>query len=482
MKSALLVLIFIAGELFGQSNPNELHRELLKKADASVAEAAQKAQLDPLRPIFHLTTAANWINDPNGPIYYNGQYHLFFQHNPYGDKWGNMSWAHAVSDDLAHWKRMPIALTPTPDSYDKDGVFSGCCVIDDNGIPTIIYTGTQPEVQCIARSYDGMNTWVKYEGNPVIEEPPMENLSGFRDPFVWKQDDQWLMALGSGIPGQGGAALLYRSKNLTEWEYLHPLCTGFGDMWECPNFFPLGDKWVLAVSPYGEVKYTIGEFKDLKFYPTTWERMDLGGRAGFYAPNCLLAPDGRRIMWGWITKGGTEGYPWNGMLTLPRVLTLREDGRLGIEPAAELKALRGAHVAHKNILLEDDKPFFIPDFKSNTFEMHAEFELMNSRGVGIQLLRSPDGQEKTTLRFDTTNLVLSCQDKEGYFQLLPGEKTLRLKIFVDRSVVEIYANDRACLTVRTFPKRKDSLGIQLFSVRKPAKVDIDLWEMGSMWE
>jgi beta-fructofuranosidase len=481
VRHFIFVLLF-SHILFAQPNPVEEHKKLLIKADVSVAQAAIKTQQDPLRPIYHLTTAANWINDPNGPIYFNGEYHMFYQHNPYGDKWGNMSWAHAKSKDLAHWQRLPIALTPNPDSYDKDGVYSGCCVIDDNGIPTIIYTGTQPETQCIARSYDGMKTWVKFEGNPVIANPPVEKTTGFRDPFVWKQGDEWLMALGSGILGQGGAAFLYRSKNLEEWEYVHPMATGFGDMWECPNFFPLGNKWVLAVSPFGEVKYTIGEFKDLKFQQTTWERMDLGGRAGFYAPNCLLAPDGRRIMWGWITKGGNEGYPWNGMLTIPRVLSLRKDGRLGMGPAEEIKALRGRFVEHKNIVLENEKPFLIPDFKSNTFEMKAEFELQNSRGVGIKLLRSPDGKEETDIHFDTTNLILACGDKQGYFQLLPGEDKLALHIFVDRSVIEIYANGRECLTVRTFPKEKDSLGIQVYTKRRAAKVDINLWEMKSMWE
>ena len=234
----IITIIAIATITSGTvSKPEEMdplnlqHKELVAKAETSVAEAAVKAQKDPLRPIYHLTTAANWINDPDGPVFFEGQYHIFFQHNPYGDSWGNMSWGHAVSSDLAHWRHLPIALVPSPGSYDKDGVWSGCCVVD-KGVPTIIYTGVYPEVQCIARSYDGMKTWVKYESNPVIAKRPRDDLQGFRDPFVWKEKDGWYMVLGSGIKGQGGAALLYRSKDLTEWEYMHPLCVDFGENWE----------------------------------------------------------------------------------------------------------------------------------------------------------------------------------------------------------------------------------------------------------
>ncbi|MCL4215878.1 MAG: glycoside hydrolase family 32 protein, partial [Candidatus Hydrogenedentes bacterium] len=145
------------------SNADKIHLQELERANASVKAAAPLAQADPLRPAFHITAEANWINDPNGPIYHDGEYHLFFQHNPYGDAWGNMSWGHVVSEDLVHWKHLPIALTPTPGSYDKDGIFSGCCVIND-GVPTIIYTGVEDGVQrqCIATSRDGMRTWTKH--------------------------------------------------------------------------------------------------------------------------------------------------------------------------------------------------------------------------------------------------------------------------------------------------------------------------------
>ena len=172
------------------------------------------------RPAYHFLPEKNWINDPNGLIQFNGEYHLFYQHNPVAAVWGNMTWGHAVSLDMVHWKHLPFALLPDQ-PYDKDGVFSGCTV-NDNGIATILYTGTQPEVQCIATSSD-MWTFSKFSGNPVIATPP-EGLktTGFRDPYVWKEADGWYMVLGSGIEGAGGAILLYHSPDLRQWHYLHP--------------------------------------------------------------------------------------------------------------------------------------------------------------------------------------------------------------------------------------------------------------------
>ena len=290
---------------------NREHKTLLIKANASVAEARNKTSQDPLRPVYHLTTPANWINDPNGPIYFNGEYHMFFQHNPYGSNWGNMSWGHAVSKDLVYWQHLPIALTPNPGSYDKDGVFSGCCVIND-GVPTIMYTGVSPEVQCIARSYDNMRTWVKYEGNPVIPKRPRDDLEGFRDPFAWKEGNMWYAVIGSGIKNQGGTALLYKSPDTLSWEYMHPLCIGFGQNWECPNFFKLGDKHVLVVSPHGEVKYSIGDYKNHTFTPGLWQRMDFGEREGFYAPNCLEDENGR------THNVGLDRWRWHRRIPLER--------------------------------------------------------------------------------------------------------------------------------------------------------------------
>src|SRR5579871_1584310 len=195
---------------------------------------------DPHRPRYHFMPPANWMNDPNGPIYVDGRYHLFYQHNPraaaWGDYdnsvpaappppdvvWGSMHWGHAVSTDLVNWRHLPIALTPTPDGPDKNGCFSGCAVIHE-GVPTLLYTGVSPECQCLAVSHDGLLTWQKDARNPVIAGPPAGwTRTDFRDPCVWQEGDEWLMLIGTGIKDVGGAALLYRSDDLIHWRYLHP--------------------------------------------------------------------------------------------------------------------------------------------------------------------------------------------------------------------------------------------------------------------
>ncbi|MBZ0288494.1 MAG: glycoside hydrolase family 32 protein, partial [Anaerolineae bacterium] len=215
-------------------------------------DARQKLAGDLHRPIYHYQPPYNWMNDPNGLIHWKGEYHLFYQHNPDSPLHANMHWGHAVSPDLVHWEDLPIALAPTPGGPDKDGVWSGCAVNGD-GVPTIFYTGVFPECQLVVRASDDMRSFEKYAGNPVIAAPPSGlNVTGFRDPFVWKEADGWYMVVGSGIKGVGGTVFLYRSPDLLYWEYIHPLLMGSKDetgvMWECPGFFNLGDKWVLYVS------------------------------------------------------------------------------------------------------------------------------------------------------------------------------------------------------------------------------------------
>ena len=465
------------------------HCKLIEQANVSVAEAGARAARDPLRPRYHLMSASRWIGDPNGPIVYNGEYHMFFQHNPYADSGARCSWGHAKSSDLARWKRLPIALTNGPQNYDSMHVASGCCVVHD-GLPTILYTGMRAlcngpkqrsEVQCIAHSHDGMVSWTKYPGNPVVAGPPRDDLVGFRDPFAWREEDTWYIVVGSGIKGEGGTALLYRSKDLTRWEYMHPLCVGFGEMWECPNFFPLGAKHVLVVSPYDSVRYAIGTYRDHHFSPESWHDLDLGGRRNFYAPNGLEDDQGRRIVWGWIQGGGTAGYPWDGVLSLPRILTLRSDGRLGMSPVPELHALRGTQVHLEDVLVTPDTPNLLADIEGKSLEIIVEFELMDATSFGLLVRRSPDGEEATPVGYDSVRKQLISGDRSGGFELLADEDTLRMQVFVDNSIIEIYVNGRICFTNRVYPRRPDSLGLSLFADGGSVRINsFDCWEMHAL--
>ena len=468
---------------------------------------------DPYRPEYHFFPPANWMNDPNGVIQWKGQYHLFYQYNPHGAFWGTIHWGHAVSPDLVHWTDLPIALAPTPGGPDEGGCWSGCAV-DDGGIPTIIYTGAHPQRPCVATSRDDLFTWEKYPGNPVISAPP-EGLDvvGFRDHSVWQEADTWYQVIGSGLRDVGGAALLYRSPDLIDWEYLNPLLVGdedqadpvwTGTMWECPDFFSAGDKYVLVVSaldtegnqdPY--TLYFVGTYVDHTFAPEVVRRLDFGD-ALFYAPQTFVDERGRRIMWGWVKEGRSDesqrAAGWAGVMALPRVLSLRPDGFLGFQPAPELEMLRGEHRRVIDVAVMPTSAVPLDDVRGDCLEIIAEFEPGDAEEFGLTVCRAPDGVEETRILYDAVGRRLIVDRErsslshdvdsgmhEGLLDLALDEP-LSLHVFLDRSVVEVYANGRACLTSRIYPSRPDSLGLALFARGGTANLtSLDVWQLTSIW-
>ena len=218
---------------------------------------ARRVARDPHHPIYHFTPPANWMNDPNGLIHWQGQTHLFYQYNPNGPLWGSIHWGHATSRDLVHWKRLPVAMAPRRGKPDADGCWSGTAVITPDG-PLFFYTAVFPETVCLAVPDDDLGVLHPSPRNPLIAAPPPGlAVEGFRDPFVWQEGKVWYMTVGSGIKGQGGALLLYRSVDLLTWEYRGPLLVGdlaskkpfpTGYMWECPQLIRLGIKDLLIIS------------------------------------------------------------------------------------------------------------------------------------------------------------------------------------------------------------------------------------------
>lgn len=468
---------------------------------------------DPHRPQYHFLPPANWMNDPNGLIQWKGQCHLFYQYNPNGPFWGTMHWGHAVSTDLVHWTDLPVALAPAPGSVDEDGCFSGCAV-DNNGVPTFIYTGVQGNKQlpCLATSADDLLTWEKCLGNPVIAAPPQGlDLVGFRDHCIWQEGGTWYQVVGSGINGVGGAVLLYRSQDLIHWEYLHPLCVGdthrtepvwTGSMWECPDFFPLGDKHVLIVSVWDNHRthYSVslvGTYAGHKFTLEHERKLDLGDNY-FYAPQTLLDTQGRRVMWGWIQEGRSIQAQleagWSGVMSLPRILSLRPDRMLRVDPAPELASLRRQHYRWADLELTSASRGILEGVQGDALEIVAEWELSDATEFGLKVRCSPEQSEQTLIVYDCIGKRLfvdrarsslsSSVERDvrgGLVELAAGE-TLKLRIFLDRSVLEIFANGRACLTSRVYPTRPDSLGIDLFTDGGSVKLrSIDIWEMDSIW-
>jgi beta-fructofuranosidase len=473
------------------------------KDHLTALEIRQQMAHDPHRPRYHFQSPSNWMNDPNGFIHWQGEYHLFYQHNPFGPLHANMHWGHAVSEDLVHWRDLPLALTPTPGGFDKEGCWSGCAV-DNNGVPTLVYTGVFPEVQIVATSADNLLTWDKHTANPVIAAPPADlEVTGFRDPCVWREADTWYLVIGSGIKNIGGAILLYRSPDLINWEYMHPLCVGnkveTAEMWECPSFFPLGDKHVLFVSVFlfACVEYFVGTYRDYKFEPEFHTPLDYSSL--FYAPQSINDAAGRRLLFGWIREARSdalvEAAGWSGMQSVPRILLLRPDGLVGIEPAAELQALRGQHTHYSDRSLSPFTTDKLDDVQGNSLEIIAEFVPGSAQEYGVKLLCSPDGEEETLVVYDRVTQTLtidrarSCANPEGVeitpqtgtLNLAEGEP-LKLHIFLDCSVIEVFANGRMALTSRIYPTRPDSQGLALFTRAGGITLNqMDVWQMNSIW-
>lgn len=471
----------------------------------AVATQAEMAA-DPLRPQFHLLPERNWMNDPNGPIFWKGKYHMFFQYNPNAAVWGDMHWAHAVSPDMVHWKHMPVALAPTPGGYDADGCFSGSAVVYE-GTPTIIYTGVKSvkaaeatlrdgthnflETQMLATSSDpDLRTWDKVAA-PVLMPPQDSKITGFRDPFLWNSGNEWCMGVGSGQKGEGGCVLLYRSADLRKWEYLHPLAAGkknnkqtkdpvdSGEMWECPDFFALGDKHVLLYSTERKVYWETGELdpKELVFHS---QKRGLQDHGTFYAPKSQLDEQGRRILWGWIqeTRPEMQFRPagWAGCMSLPRKLTLDSTGNVVMKVLPEVEELRTSEWA-----LPGKEPGAEARQtalgKMELREAAAEIEL-HIAPKAFQMELSDGHKTVVSLTYDPTKAGQELQVGTQFASLPATDATEHeIHLYLDASVVECIANGLVAVTARVYQAPKGKLRPVVPAAKLEALNSLIIWPL-----
>jgi beta-fructofuranosidase len=413
-----------------------------------------------------------------------------------------MHWGHAVSADMVHWRHQPIALAPTPGGPDSEGCFSGSAIVRD-GVPTFIYTGVQNAPADLATLHDGgdklretqllataeddeLLRWKKL-AEPVIATPPKNmNVTGFRDPCPWRESDGWYMAVGSGVRGQGGCALLYRSQDLRKWEYLHPLAEGkpngrtstnpvdTGEMWECPDFFSANGKHCLLYSTEGKVIWTTGEY-DAHTHRYTATRTGVLDHGAFYAPKSFVAPDGRRILWGWITETRPEAEfaraGWAGMMSLPRVLTIGAQGQLEMHVAAEVEKLRGA--VHR-ATVSASTPF---RNKLDTLRRELRVRIgLSAEFVTVRLLTG--GAQVWELTVDVKANAVRCGEIEFPLPGLPWPRP-ELRMFLDGSVVESFIGAREAITSRVYGLKPNAAELEV-TVAGDRPVELEMWPLAAI--
>lgn len=443
-------------------------------------EANIKFRGNAFYPHYHLSPPAGWMNDPNGLIYHHGLYHAFYQHHPFDENWGPMHWGHATSPDMVHWTEQPIALAPG-DEWDIDGCFSGSAV-DDNGLLSLIYTGhiwldgagndsAIRQVQCLATSEDGIN----FEKQGVVLTPP-PGIMHFRDPKVWQQDGVWWMVIGARDSEDCGKVLLYRGHSLRDWQLDRVLAQaepGMGYMWECPDFFPLGEEHLLMFSPQGikaegwenrnlfQSGYLRGSWQPDSDFKITQEFVEMDRGHDFYAPQSFVAADGRRIVMAWMdmweSPMPSKQEGWAGSLTIPRALSINAQGQLLQKPIEELATLRSSHNTLSSCWLDSEQQLL--QEKADTIELELSWDCAASDAKRYGL-RLGSGLE---LYVDAAKkrLILSRHHAEPALNsersvVLDLEKELKLQIFIDRCSVEVFVNQgEECMTSRIYLQAND---------------------------
>lgn len=475
------------------------------------------------RPTYHLMPGANWTNETHALFHYQGRYHIFNQKNASNIQLRQINWGHYSSPDLVHWTEEKVALSPDHD-YDKNGIWSGHAVINDDGIPQLFYTAGKDSygVGTAIPASEYLVSWKKYEGNPVIDvKPDQYDRTDMRDQYVWKEGDTWYMIIGFGITGDAphGTLLLYRSHNLLDWTFVHllyegkPEIDGSGEFWEMPAFVRFGDKYFLSVNRTplrgvpARTQYWIGDFKNEKFIPDNEIPQNLEVINGLLSPSFGTTPEGETVTISIIPDKGGNSYEkgWAHLYSIPRVVDIK-NGKMVQAPYPGLKELRKEHFSLDRHRLES--PLALPDM-GHQYELEVRFRPGNAKRFGLILYKNPDGSEQTTLYFDRESGKLVF-DKEktsaaasAYpVQMIPqtarpgqqgqtariprrideddyvvtGDEIL-LRVFIDGSVLEGFINDEDAFTNRIYPSKKNSTLVEIFSDGTDTEVSADMWKI-----
>ena len=499
---------------------------------------ARRAQAnDPHRPIYHYVNPEGRLNDPNGLCYWQGRWHLFYQAYPPEDT--RQHWGHAVSDDLIHWRDLPIAIYPAP----EDKCFSGSTYVDGDRV-IAAYHGIGRGTMVAVSSDPLLLNWEKVTGDAVIKlknkgekDLPYEIF----DPCIWKQGEfYYILTGGQHTGGPGGKVLreeyLHRSRDLAHWEYLHPFLeddyyTFVGDDGACPYFWPIGTKQqnkhiLLHFSHTTGGKYLIGDYDTQRqtFAVTDGGDFNFGPvvPGGTHAPSACPDPTNPEAVVGLFNMNPGMIYQnrnvhWNQIMSLPRRFTLDADGKLKSEPAGDIESLRKDHRRIEATDLPINSEVVLENVGGSAMELIARVDPTNAKLIELKVLRSPDEEEVTrilfqpdtgyqlretvrrrdvrprtfqhgTLTIDATRSsthpnALSRPPEVAPVLLDDPGAPVTLRVFVDRSIVEVFVNDRQCAAVRVYPNQLDSTGVSLRAVGGNAKLlSLDAWQMENIYE
>lgn len=456
--------------------------------DSSARALREKLLSDPHRPGYHFVIPEGRAMpfDPNGALFWKGRCHLFYI---FQDKRGH-NWGHVSSTDLFHWRHHPTGLV--------SGMFSGNCFVNKEGRPTMCYHQVgQGNTMAVALD-DDLNEWKKLESNPITPkttagEPNHDKYRSW-DPYGWLEGGTYYAIFGGERP-----AVVKAPSLAGEWKYVGDLMANsvpgvsINEDVSCPDFFQLGNRrMLLCISHRLGCRYYLGDWKDEQFHPTFHEKMSWVDNS-LFAPESLLDDRGRRIMWAWVFdapgfKMRTD-FGWSGTMSLPRVLSLSSEGRLLMQPPEEIERLRYNGKKLTNLTLPDGSELKPEGVEGNSLELNLEINPRDARQCGVNVCCSPNGEEQTLIYYDATEKKLTVDTMKsslsespktieaGPFELKAGEP-LKLRVFVDKSVVEVFANDRQAVMRRVYPSRPDSVEVRLFSKGGTAEVSVlEAWEM-----
>jgi sucrose-6-phosphate hydrolase SacC (GH32 family) len=474
----------------------------------------QEPYSEPYRPQYHFSPPQNFMNDANGMVFFHGEYHLFYQHNPFGNVWGHMSWGHAVSPDMVHWKNLPVAIPESPTYM----IFSGSAVVDKNNTSGLcgkgpclvaIYTAHKEgwQRQNVAYSHDRGRTWKDYLGNPVVDEKRPDH----RDPkvFWYAPQKKWVLVTVFADERQ---AIFYESHDLKNWKQLSifgPAGTTEGQ-WECPDLVELPvagtnqKKWVLIISrnpgaPQGGtgVQYFVGEFDGTRFINETPDSQKLWVDYGkdFYATQRFadLPPGEHRIIWmGWLGNWKYANQeptsPWRGVQSIPREVFLRkcESGYcLGQRPVRELERLREGAVSIDLTKRDEKRSVALPgasfEFDGELYsEQNAQLVLTGAKGSRIEIGFDPKAKEVYIDRTKSEEAKFSPDFPGRHAGAISGGKSVKLHVFVDQTTLELFANDgERVMSERVYLNGPVTLSLEGDS--PAAKATLTAWLLKSIW-